>query len=139
MSSKLLVSACVFLAGGVSAATAFTEVDLSLQKALASSHLQSAQMKDGNLRVVLNKAPVSELAYATFVYHDICAHQWRQPALFAQWKITRVEVLELGGQQGYAFDARGSACADMGELGKNFRSFILQRSKTCSAGVCPAF
>lgn len=140
MKLRFFALATLGLAAGVCAAgTAFTQVEPTLQQALAHSQLESAQMKEGNLRVVLNKADLTELSYATFIFHDICAHQWRQPAVFAQWKIARVEVLARGAQQGYAFDARGSACADMGELGKNFRSFIMQRSKTCSAGVCPAF
>lgn len=140
MKLRFFAVATLGLAAGVCAAgTSYTQVEPTLQQALAHSHLESAQMNDGNLRVVVNKAELSELSYATFIYHDICAHQWRQPALFAQWKIARVEVMARGAQQGYAFDARGSVCAEMGALGKNFRSFIMQRSKTCGAGACPAF
>jgi hypothetical protein len=29
-------------------------------------------------------------------------------------------------------------CAEMGQMGKNFRSFIAQRTVSCDAGTCPA-
>lgn len=120
------------------AAVVFDNVAPALQKALGHSSLKSAQMQKGVLRVVLTKPELTELAYLTYIYHDICAHQWRQPAEFAQWKLERVEVFNASASQGYAFDARGSVCAEMGQMGKNYRGFIQQRTKACTAGNCPA-
>ncbi len=127
-----------FAACSAVAGTEFKNVEPSLQKALGSHGLKSAQMHDGALRVLMDKTEVTELVYATFVYHDICAHQWRQPQQFAQWGLTRVEVMNTNATQGFAFDARGTVCADMGHLGKNFRSFIQQRTTACAAQACAA-
>ena len=118
--------------------TAFTNVPPTLQKALHGSAIQSARLDAGVLRLQMDKAQVTELVYATFVFHSICAPQWRQPQAFAQAGLARVELLNADASQGYAFDARGDVCAEMGQMGKNFRSFIAQRTVSCDAGTCPA-
>ena len=41
------------------------------------------------------------------------------------------------GTQGFAFDARGDVCEEMGKLGKNFRTFIGKYTQACSASTCP--
>ena len=48
-----------------------------------------------------------------------------------------MELLNATGTQGYAFDARGDVCEQMGQLGKNFRTFINQRTVKCEGGNCP--
>ena len=80
---------------------------------------------------------VSELVYSTFVYYNICAVQWNHPEQFAQIALKRVELLDAAGAQGFAFDARGDVCVQMGKMGKNFRTFIAQYTVKCDAGTCP--
>lgn len=118
-------------------AVEYNNVDASLQKALRHTALKAAQMQNGVLRVLIAKPDVSELTYYTYVYHDICANQWRQPDVFAQWKLQRVEVFNASAAQGFAFDARGSACAEMGQMGMNYRTYMQQRTQVCQAGSCP--
>ena len=50
---------------------------------------------------------------------------------------TCLELFNAEGTQGFAFDARGDTCAEMGRLSKNFRSFIAQYTVACTAGSCP--
>lgn len=134
---KLGGLAALVLWAGNAMAVEYSNVDASLQKALGHTSLKAAHMNNGVLRVQLAKPDVSELTYYTYVYHDICAHQWRQPEVFAQWKLQRVEVFNDSAAQGFAFDARGSVCADMGQMGKNYRTFMQQRTQVCQAGTCP--
>lgn len=135
---KISALAALVLCVGSALAVEYSNVDASLQKALGHGSLKAAQMQSGVLRVVLTKPELSELAYYTYVYHDICAHQWRQPQVFAQWKLQRVEVFNATTSQGFAFDARGSVCADMGQMGQNYRTLIAQRTQACTTGTCPA-
>jgi hypothetical protein len=130
----LACTACTLAA----ADTALTNVPPTLQKALHGSAIQSARLDAGVLRLQMDKPQVTELVYATFVFHNICAQQWRHPEQFAGYGLTRVELLNAGATQGFAFDARGDVCAEMGQMGKNFRSFIAQRTVSCDAGTCPA-
>ena len=64
------------------------------------------------------------MVYASFVFHSICREQWIQPATILQYGLQRVEMLNADASQGFAFDARGDVCEQMGQLGKNFRTFI---------------
>lgn len=117
--------------------TDFKNVPPPLQKALHGNALKSAHMEDGVLRLHTSKPEVSELVYATFVFHNICGEQWMNPQQFVQFGLKRVELLNADGSQGFAFDARGDVCEQMGQLGKNFRSFIGQYTVKCTAGACP--
>lgn len=49
--------------------------------------------------------------------------------------LQRVEVLDASGA-GYAFDGDTQTCAEMGQMGKNFRSFISARTMPCNGGRC---
>ncbi len=120
------------------ASTDFKNVSPPLQKALHGNALKAAQLEDGVLRLTTSKPEVSELVYATFIFHSICGEQWVNPQQFVQFGLKRVEMLNADGSQGFAFDARGDVCEQMGQLGKNFRSFIAQYTVKCSAGTCPA-
>ncbi|SDM48044.1 hypothetical protein SAMN05428957_106181 [Oryzisolibacter propanilivorax] len=135
--SALLLAACAPLALAQQPPT-FTDVPPSLQKALQGHGLRSAQLDGGTLRLVSGKPQVSELAFASFVFHGICAHQWRQPAEFARWQLARVQLLDASGQQGYAFDARGDVCQRLGERAQNYHALIQRHTQACAAGACPA-
>ena len=117
--------------------TAFTNVPPTLQKALHGSAIQSARLDAGVLRLQMDKPQVTELVYATFVFHNICAREWYEPQQFASLGLARVELLNAKGDQGFAFDTRGNVCTEMGRLGKNFRTFISQYTVACTAGGCP--
>ena len=129
----LACTACTLAA----ADTAFTNVPPTLQKALHGSAIQSARLDAGVLRLQMDKPQVTELVYATFVFHSICAPQWRQPQAFAQAGLARVELLNADASQGYAFDARGDVCARMGQMGQNYRGLITQHTSACTAQSCP--
>ena len=113
----------------------FKNVPPSMQKSLHG--ISAAQFDGGVLRAQMNKPEVTELVYNTFVFHNICAQQWHDPAQFARLGLTRVELFNAAGTQGFAFDARGDVCEEMGKLGKNFRTFIGQYTQVCSASTCP--
>ncbi len=130
----LLVSAACTLAV---AETALKHMPAPLQNSLRGNALKSAQLDNGVLRLQMDKPEVSELVYSTFIFHNICAEQWHRPEEFAKLALTKVELLNASGNQGYAFDARGDVCAQMGQLGKKFGAFIAQRTVQCEAGVCP--
>lgn len=130
----LLIAVACPLAG---ASTEFKNVSPPLQKMLHGNALKTAHLEDGVLRLHSSKPEVSEIFYNTFVFHNICAEQWVNPQQFAQFGLKRVELLNVDGSQGFAFDVRGDVCTQMGQLGKNFRSFIAQYTVKCSAGTCP--
>lgn len=109
-----------------------------LNKALHSHGTKSAAMNEGTLRVVLDKPALTELTYYTFIYHSICAEQWRAPEPFAKMGLKRVEVLDAAGAAGFAFDGDAATCAAMGQMGMNYRTFISQRTTPCAAGRCGA-
>ena len=120
------------------AGTELTNVPEPLRQSLGAHGTKSAAMDGGVLRVVLNKPTLSELAFFTFIYHDVCAEQWRKPEPFAKMGLKRVEVLNAAGTDGFAFDGDAATCADMGQMGKNFRAAISQRTTPCAAGRCGA-
>lgn len=103
---------------------------------LGLHHVKQAAMKDGVLRVQLEKAAVSELTYFTFIYHGICAEQWRKPAAFNAMGLKRVEVLDAAGASGFAFDGDAAVCAEMGNMGKKYGDFIRERTSACQMGKC---
>jgi hypothetical protein len=107
-----------------------------LQKSLGHHGLKAAQLDNGVLRLRLDKPTVTELTYSTFIFHGFCAEQWRNPERYTNLALTRVELLDSVGDKGFSFDARGDVCAQMGQLGKNFRTFIGQYTVKCDAGVC---
>lgn len=119
------------------ASTDFKNVSPALQKMLHGNALKAAHLEDGVLRLRSNKPEVSEVIYSTFIFHNICSEQWVNPQQFAQFGLKRVELLNADGSQGFAFDSRGDVCEQMGQIGKNFRSFIAQYTVKCSAGTCP--
>lgn len=119
------------------AAPEFKSVPAPLQKSLSHHGLQTAQLDNGVLRLQMDKPEITELVYSTFIYHGFCAEQWRSPDRFTGVQINRVVLLNATGAQGYAFDVRGNVCAQMGELGKNFRTLIGQYTVKCEAGACP--
>jgi len=118
-------------------ATEFKNVPAPLQKSLVHHGLKTAQLDNGVLRLQMDKPEISELVYTTFIYHGFCAEQWRSPERFTGVQLARVELLNTNNTQGYAFDVRGDVCEQMGQLGKNFRTFIGQYTVKCSAGACP--
>jgi len=118
--------------------TGFKNVPPLLDKSIKAGGVTSAQFEGGVLRAQLSKSQVSELVYDTFIFHNICAKEWYEPQQFASLGLNRVELLNAAGNQGFAFDARGNVCTEMGKLGKNFRNFIAQYTVACTAGGCPA-
>lgn len=131
-----LVWACACFASVAFAGPVLTNIPEALNHSLRSEGTKSAVMDAGVLRVVLNKPELSELAFFTFIFHDICAEQWRKPELFAKTGLKRVEALDAGGATGFAFEGDAATCAEMGQMGKNFRTFIAQRTTPCEAGRC---
>jgi len=119
------------------AAPEFKNVPAPLQKSLSHHGLKSAELDQGMLRLRMDKPEISELVYATFVYHGICAEQWRSPERFVGVNLARVELLNTNATQGYAFDARGDVCVQMGQMGKNYRTLINQHTARCEGGACP--
>lgn len=119
------------------AAPEFKNVPAPLQKSLSHHGLKSAELDQGVLRLRMDKPEISELVYATFVYHGICAEQWRSPERFVGVNLARVELLNTNATQGYAFDARGDVCVQMGQMGKNYRTLINQHTARCEGGACP--
>ncbi|MCE1249162.1 MAG: hypothetical protein LWW82_00335 [Comamonadaceae bacterium] len=108
-----------------------------LRKPLLGNGLQAAQMNDkGVLRLQMGKPQVSELVYSSFIFHSICAEQWRHPKEFAQAGLTRVELLNADSSQGFAFDASGDVCERMGQMGQKYRELIGPRTSACSAKSC---
>lgn len=116
----------------------FKNVPETWHKSLSNHSLKTAQLDKGVLRLQMNKPAVTELVYSGFIYNGICAEQWRNPERFATLALTRVELLDNSGAQGFAFDARGNICEEMGQMGKNYKTMIGERSVACNAGVCPA-
>lgn len=134
--------ACL-LAGVCTAAVAgleFKNIPENLQKPLQGNALTQAQMDEqGVLRLHMGKPVISELEYTNFIFQGLCAEQWRNPQRFASWAITKVELLNEQGQQGYAFDARGDVCEELGhsgQAGQNYRKKITERTVTCQQGRC---
>ncbi|MFO1263578.1 MAG: hypothetical protein U1E84_09620 [Rhodoferax sp.] len=138
MKTPLLTLFITAVCAQVAAATEFTNVPGPLQKALQGNAIQSARLDAGVLRLQVAKPEVTELVYASFVFHAICREQWINPQQFLQYGLQRVEMLNSDASQGFAFDARGDVCEQMGQLGKNFRTFISQYTVKCAAGTCPA-
>lgn len=133
--SALLLAAAPALA---LAQPQFTNVPEGLHKPLLGNGLKSAQMHQGVLRLQVDKPQLSELVYSSFIFHSICAGQWRNPQQFASYGLARVEMLNASGAEGYAFDARGEVCAQMGRMGQNYRQLIAQHTTPCQAGACAA-
>ena len=130
----LLIGAVCTLA---MANTEFKNIPVPMQKALRGNALKTVHLDNGVMRLQMDKPVITELVYSTFVFHNICAEQWHNPEQFAKLALTWVELLNATGAQGFAFDARGNVCEQMGQLGKNFGTFIGQRTVQCEAGTCP--
>ena len=112
----------------------------SLERPLQGNGLLAAEMDaQGVLHLRSKKATISELDYNNFVMHGLCSEQWRDPARFASWNLGKVELLAVDGQQGYAFDASGDVCEQLGRCGQpgqNFRKRVAERPPGCQQGQC---
>jgi len=131
------------LAGVCSVAMAdltFKNIPESLQRPLLGNALASAEMDaQGVLHLRSNKPVISELEYNNFVMHGLCSEQWRNPARFAAWNLSIVELWAADGQQGYAFDASGDVCEQLGKFGQpgqNYRKRVAERTTVCQQGQC---
>jgi hypothetical protein len=133
----LIGAACTLAMAMAMEDTEFKNVPAPLQKTLRGNALKTVHLDSTVMRLQMDKPVVTELVYSTFIFHNICAAQWHNPEQFAKLALTRVELLNATGAQGFAFDARGVVCMQMGQLGKNFRTFIGQRTVPCEAGTCP--
>ena len=131
----LLISAASTLAF---AGVEFKNVPESMHKPLSNHKLKTAALDKGVLRLQMDKPVLSELVYSNFIVHGICAEQWRHPERFATLELTRVELLDASASQGFAFDARGGICEQMGRTAQNVKTLIDQRTVVCNAGACPA-
>ena len=118
------------------AGTEFKNVPEPMHKPLSNHSLKTAQLDQGVLRVQVDKPVLTELVYASFIFNGICAEKWRNPARFASLALTRVEVLDASATHGFAFDARGDVCDEMGIMGKNVRTLINAHTVPCNASAC---
>ena len=134
---RLLALLCGAASTLALAAPEFSNVPAPLQKSLAHHGLKTAQLDNSVLRLRMDKPEVTELVYATFIYHGFCAEQWRSPERFAGVPLSRVELLNTNSTQGYAFEVRGDVCVQMGQMGKNYRTLISQHTVKCEGGTCP--
>lgn len=130
----LLASTCTL----AQAEPNFESIPEILRKPLLGNGLTMAQMNQGVLRLQMDKREVSELTYSSFIFHSICAQQWRNPAGFATAALTRVELFNADASQGHAFDARGDVCERLGKMGQSYRALITQNTVACAANACPA-
>lgn len=132
----LLVGVCTF----ASADLTFKNIPPSLERPLKGNGLAAAEMDaQGVLRLRSNKAAITELDYNNFVMHGLCSEQWRDPARFASWHLGTVQLLAVDGQQGYAFDASGDVCEQLGRFGQpgqNYRKRVAERTTVCQQGQC---
>ena len=112
----------------------------SLERPLQGNGLLAAEMDaQGVLHLRSKKATISELDYNNFVMHGLCSEQWRDPARFASWNLGKGELLAVDGQQGYAFDASGDVCEQLGRFGQpgqNYRKRVAERTTVCQQGQC---
>ncbi|MDT8992280.1 hypothetical protein RQP54_15515 [Curvibacter sp. APW13] len=136
MKKRLFAALLLSAAWSAQASAPLSGVPEPLGSYLGAHQVKQAAMKDGVLRVQLEKADVSELSYFTFIYHGICAEQWRKPAAFNAMGLKRVEVFDAAGAKGFAFDGDSAICAEMGSMGMKYGDFIRQRSTACQAGKC---
>lgn len=136
MKTTLLSMALACATAGASASAPFAGVPEPLGSHLGMHQVKAASWNNGVLRVQLPNPAVSELVYYTFIYHGICAEQWHQPAVFNKMGLVRVEVLDAAGAKGFAFVGDAAVCAEMGNMGKKFGSFIGERTSKCEAGQC---
>ncbi len=122
------------------AEVAFKNIPQDLEKPLLGNRLTQAEMTAEHvLRLQMNKATISQLDYNNFVLHTLCSEQWRNPERFAAWKIAKLELLNDKGEQGFAFDASGDICEQLGHFGKPgsaYRQAITERTTTCTQGLC---
>lgn len=132
----LLAGVCSF----ASADLVFKNVPQDLEVPLQGHALTLAE-KDaqGVLQLHSSKPVISELEYNNFVMHGICSHQWRNPARFASWNLSTVQLWAADGQKGYAFDASGDVCEQLGKFGQpgqNYRKLVAERTTVCQQGQC---
>lgn len=137
MKNGWMAAMLAWAVGSAAVAAPLAGIPEPLGSYLGMHQVKQASMKDGLLRVQLDKTDVSELTYFTFIYHGICAEQWRKPAAFNAMGLQRVEVFDAAGAKGFAFSGGDAVCAEMGNLGKKYGDFIRQRSTVCQAGQCP--
>ena len=128
----LLLSAVCTLAV---AETDLNHLPAPLNKSLRGNAIKSAQLDNGVLRLQMDKPAVSELVYSTFVFHNICADGGTTPTSSPNWHWPGGTAQRVS-QQGYAFDARGDVCVQMGQLGRSLAPSL--RSARCRAKrACP--
>ena len=117
----------------------FKNVPEAMHKPLSNHKLKAAELdKAGVLRLQMDRPAISEMVYSNFIIHGICAEQWRNPERFASLALTRVELFDASAGEGFAFDARGDICEQMGRTGQKLKPLVDQRSVVCHAGACPA-
>lgn len=134
MKLKLLLS-MTLLGGLVHSAPVYKNVPNELHKAIEIFAVERAELKDGALRVVYQKSLVTEMMYSSFL-QGMCNEWWLRPAALSKLKLSKIEVLNAIGAQGFAYEGGLSTCTELGNLKGDTAAFIAARTVRCEAGVC---
>lgn len=107
-----------------------------LQSSLDQFALLDSTLKDGVLRVVLNRSVVNQETYKTVITMGACATLWMDKAGWGKAKIERIEVMNRVQGQGFAFVGGRKACADLGHAKgeEASRRYLAAHTWVCVAG-----
>ncbi|WP_431511632.1 hypothetical protein [Variovorax sp. DAIF25] len=107
-----------------------------VRAAISNLSLQSWSLKEGSLRLVMDKPLVSPTFYSTAV-HLICGEQWQSPGAFQRMRLERIEVLNHLNAQGFALLDASNKCRELGKAtGSSGETMIQAAAVRCEAGVC---
>lgn len=118
------------------ACVAQSGISPSMSAELKMFRLQSQKLHDGVLRVQLRDELVSPMVFDSMAT-GVCSEAARDPVGFKGMKISRLEVLNSVGAQGFALLNAGSVCERTSTMkAADGAALVSANVVRCEAGVC---
>jgi hypothetical protein len=115
------------------------ELPPALQKSLKPYSISSAAIERGALRIAMNRPTVTRAMYSSVVLMGACSPLWNDARkAWGSASISRVEVRNAAGAQGFAFQGGRKECVELGQVSggdAEVRKYVDARTWVCVAGA----
>ncbi|MFM0302924.1 hypothetical protein PQQ99_22680 [Paraburkholderia sediminicola] len=114
------------------------QLPASLQKSLKPYSISDASIEGGALKVTMKRPTVTHTMFYNIVSRGACSPLWDNGKAWGAASITRVEVRNATGAQGFAFRGGRKECAELGNVSggdAEAHKYVDARTWVCVAGM----
>ncbi|WP_216857591.1 hypothetical protein [Burkholderia sp. S171] len=114
------------------------QVPPALQKSLAPYSIKDATIEGGALKITVNRSTVTRAIYSNIVTMGACSPLWGdQKKAWGSASISRVEVRNAIGAQGFAFQGGRKECHELGQASgvEASKQYLAAHTLVCIAGA----